>query len=187
MLCSWPGDACGRQALPHTNRYHLISDQHPFTTPSHRGLQCTRGLSGTCRGAFSVSYLQAELISFTHPTQMAACPTPAFLGPSAAASQTAPGPVAPARWASWATAPTVRTWMRWVSPPGWRGPWRLGRWLTAACPHSVLWSQTFASPQARPLAASTPTPGSTACHAHLATKAASPMALASRRPRRKSK
>lgn len=53
--------------------------------------------------------------------QTAACPTPASLEPSAAASPTAPGPAALARWASWATAPTARTWTRWVPLPRLRG------------------------------------------------------------------
>lgn len=53
--------------------------------------------------------------------QTAACPTPASLELSAAASPTAPGPAAPARGASWATAPTARTWTRWVPFPRLRG------------------------------------------------------------------
>lgn len=49
--------------------------------------------------------------------QMGAYPTRVFLEPSATASPMGPGPVAPAQWASWAMAPTVKTWMRLVPPP----------------------------------------------------------------------
>jgi hypothetical protein len=69
--------------------------------------------------------------------QMDACPTPAFLEPSATASQMGPGPAAHAQWASWATAPIVRTWTRWVtSPPGSQGACGdQEQWLT--CAHSL--------------------------------------------------
>lgn len=61
------------------------------------------------------------------PSQTAACPTRASPVPSAAAFQTAPGPAAPAPWASWATAHTVRTWTRWVPGPGKGCPRSRGR------------------------------------------------------------
>ena len=116
--------------------------------------------------------------------QTAACPTPASLELSAAASPTAPGPAAPARGASWATAPTARTWTRWVPFPGCGAAH--GVWGPGSCPpcrsHSAPWSQTCASQPARHTAVSTPTPATTACPARRATRGTSPLVSAWRRP-----
>ena len=67
------------------------------------------------------------------PTQMAVYPTPASREPSAAASPMGPGHAAPALWASWAMAPTVRTWTRWVTPP-----WAVGALRSGAASHVCL-------------------------------------------------
>lgn len=61
---------------------------------------------------------------------MAVYPTPASREPSAAASPTGPGPAAPAPWASWVMAPTVRTWTRWVTPPWAVGALEVGSGLS---------------------------------------------------------
>lgn len=117
--------------------------------------------------------------------QTAACPTPASPGRPAAASPTGPGPVAPAPPASWATAPTAKTWTRWVPHPC--GTGRGAQRAHPCSPRSAPWSRTSASPPASLLAASTPTPGSTACPAPRATRGPSPLAWAWRRPRLRSR
>lgn len=86
-----------------------------------------------CEGLGAQSCADPALLP---PTQTAACPTPASREPSATASLTAPGPAAPAPWASWATARTVRTWTRWVPAPGEgnsRGPGRGSRQRAPQC------------------------------------------------------